>query len=90
MSRKQIDAPLQPNEAFGHVVRAVRQEAGWSQEDLGVRAGLEQAYISGIERGTRNPTIQTIWVIAEGLQVRPDELIRRATVRIQKSRRADS
>lgn len=71
MSRKQIDAPLQPQEAFGKAVRLRRHELELSQEELGTRCDLDRTYISGIERGERNPTIQTIWVFAEGLEIAP-------------------
>ena len=83
MSRKQIDAPLQPNEAFGEVVRSLRKEIGISQEKLGWRCGLDRTYISGIERGKRNPTIQSIWLIAEGLDRPPSVLIAKANERIE-------
>jgi transcriptional regulator with XRE-family HTH domain len=83
MSRKQIDAPLQPNEAFGKVVRSLRKEIGISQEKLGWRCGLDRTYISGIERGKRNPTIQSVWLIAEGLDTPPSVLIAKANERIE-------
>lgn len=83
MSRKQIDAPLQPNEALGQVVRSVRKEKGLSQEELGFRCDLDRTYISGIERGTRNPTIQSIWFIAEGLDEPPSVLIAKTEKRIE-------
>jgi transcriptional regulator with XRE-family HTH domain len=83
MSRKQIDAPLQPNEAFGEVVRSLRKEKGLSQEELGFRCDLDRTYISGIECGKRNPTIQSIWFIANGLDEPPSVLIARTEKRIQ-------
>jgi transcriptional regulator with XRE-family HTH domain len=55
--------------AFGAVVRRRRRALGLSQQKLGERCGLTQEYISGIERGTRNPTLQSIWTIAYGLNV---------------------
>lgn len=87
MSRKQIDAPLQPQEAFGKAVRLRRHELELSQEELGARCGLDRTYISGIERGERNPTIQTIWVFADGLDTTPSVLIERAEQRIEKARK---
>lgn len=86
MSRKQIHAPLQPNEAFGQVVRSLRKEIGISQEQLGWRCDLDRTYISGIERGERNPTIQSIWLIAEGLDEPPSLLIARTEERIDAAR----
>jgi transcriptional regulator with XRE-family HTH domain len=88
MSRKQIDAPLQPNEAFGQVVRAARREMGLSQEELGARCGLDRTYVSGIERGKRNPTIQTVWRFAEGLSEPASALIKKTQARIDRAGRS--
>lgn len=40
-----------------------------SQEAFADRCGLDRTYISGIERGVRNPTLEVICVIANGLHV---------------------
>ncbi|HEY9793608.1 MAG TPA: helix-turn-helix transcriptional regulator, partial [Candidatus Obscuribacterales bacterium] len=45
---------------LGLVIRQRRQELAFSQEDLAVRCRLHRTYISGIERGVRNPTITCI------------------------------
>ncbi len=42
---------------FGSNVRRRRKAVGLSQEALAEKAELDRTYISGIERGTRNPTI---------------------------------
>lgn len=74
--RKQLDLPLQPNEAFGRVVRHWRkEEAGLTQEQLAASVGLRQSYVSDIERGKRNPTLQVVWVLAQGLGCSPSELL---------------
>jgi len=44
---------------FGELVRRLRRERGYSQEDFSFRVGLHQTYVSSIERGERNVTIQT-------------------------------
>lgn len=48
------------------------------QEVFAKRARLHQTYVSGIERGRRNPTLQVIRRIADALEVRPSELMRTA------------
>ncbi len=48
---------------------------GWSQEALAEAAGLDQTYISGIERLLRNPTVTVIERIAVALQCRVGELL---------------
>jgi transcriptional regulator with XRE-family HTH domain len=42
---------------FGELVRRLRQERGYSQEEFSFRVGLHQTYISSVERGERNVTI---------------------------------
>jgi transcriptional regulator with XRE-family HTH domain len=38
-----------------------------SQEQLAAKAGLDRTYVSGVERGTRNPSLQTAERIARAL-----------------------
>lgn len=64
--------------AFGAAVRRVREEKGWSQEDLGFEAELDRTYVSGIERGVRNPTLAIVWRLARALKVAPSRLMRAA------------
>lgn len=52
---------------FGQRVRQLRTELGLSQEAFADKCGLDRTYISGIERGVRNPTLEVIAVIADGL-----------------------
>ena len=59
-------------------MRERRQELGLSQEELGYRSGLDRTYVSGIERGVRNPTLRVIWRLADGLDVKASDLLRSA------------
>lgn len=54
---------------FGQRVKQLRLEAGMSQEAFADRCGLDRTYISGIERGIRNPTLEVIGRIAVGLGI---------------------
>jgi transcriptional regulator with XRE-family HTH domain len=56
-------------------VRHIRQERGWSQEDLAFEAGLDRTYISGVERGVRNPTVLVLSELAQALKVPPARLL---------------
>lgn len=60
---------------LGQNVRRVRAEAGLSQEALALELGIDRTYISGIERGVRNPSIKIIVALAERLNSSPAELL---------------
>lgn len=59
----------------GRNVRRLRSEADLTQEALAERSGLSQQYISDLECGRRNPTIVSLWELAQALGVTPDRLI---------------
>lgn len=63
---------------FGLAVRAARREQGWAQERLSEEAGLDRTYVSGLERGQRNPTLTTQQRIAVALGRPLYELIKAA------------
>ena len=52
---------------FGRLVRRLRTERGYSQEEFSFRVGLHQTYVSSVERGERNVTIGTADKIARAL-----------------------
>ena len=60
---------------FGEAVRRERARREMSQEGLALECGLDRTYISGIERGTRNPSLTNIIKIAMALQTTPAELL---------------
>jgi len=53
----------------GQNVRKFREERGISQEELAFECGLHRTYISGVERGVRNPTVVVLEKIAKALKV---------------------
>lgn len=59
---------------IGQNVRKFRQERGWSQEDLAFESGLHRTYISGIERGVRNPSATILERLAITLEIKPSSL----------------
>jgi transcriptional regulator with XRE-family HTH domain len=60
---------------FGRNVRRIREAKGWTQEDLAEASTLHRTYISGIERGARNPTLTVILLLASALKVPASELL---------------
>lgn len=55
--------------ALGQLVKQQRTALGISQEELGFRANLDRTYISGVERGVRNPSITALVSLASGLGI---------------------
>ena len=60
---------------FGRAVRKRRRELDLSQEDLAERAGLHRNYISDIERGDRNPSLENIQKLAKALDTKVSALL---------------
>jgi len=61
--------------AFGLSVRKRREATGLTQERAGEKADLDPTYISGIERGVRNPSLLSICRLAKALGVSASELL---------------
>lgn len=61
--------------AFGETVRRLRLQRGLSQDEFAAVADLHRTYVGGIERGERNPTLTSIYRIAQALGVTPSELL---------------
>ena len=61
---------------FGRNVRHFREAKGWSQDKLSEVSGLHRTYISGIERGVRNPTIKIVYEVAVALEIKVSQLFK--------------
>ena len=64
-------------EQFSLVLRQLRQERGWSQEQLAERACLNRSYVGEVERGCASPSLVTVFKLASALEVRLSTLIAR-------------
>lgn len=71
--------PLDVNARFGNAVKRFRTAAEISQEDLADRSGLHRTYVSLLERGKRNPSLQVIIALANSLGISPAALVESAT-----------
>ena len=59
---------------LGLNLQRLRRAKGWSQEELADRAGVHRTYVSGVERGQRNPTITIVEKLAAALETSIGEL----------------
>jgi transcriptional regulator with XRE-family HTH domain len=71
---------------FGNNLRKFREHMGISQEELSFRSNLDRSYISLLERGRRKPTINTVFALADQLNVTPSEMIRQVELEWTKKR----
>lgn len=60
--------------AFGKAIRHLRSEAGLTQEALAHEVGISSNYLSDVERGRRNITVNLLFNLAAGLAVAPGDL----------------
>ncbi len=60
----------------GQVIGRLRNEKGLSQEALSALAGISRSHLTLIENGYKTLRLDTLWHIAEALDVRPSTLIR--------------
>ena len=56
-------------------LRKYRKAAGLSQEGLALECGLHRTYVSGVERGVRNPTVTVLEKIAVALGISASKLL---------------
>jgi transcriptional regulator with XRE-family HTH domain len=72
---------------LGVVIRELRKEAGLSQIVFGEKCGFYQTYLSRIENGTANPTINAVEVIARALGISIFDLLSLVKSEMERSRR---
>ena len=58
-------------------LQALRRAKGLSQEELAHRSGIHQTYLSGVERGKRNPSVMVMSRIAAALDADVEDLVRK-------------
>ncbi|WP_380056127.1 helix-turn-helix domain-containing protein [Falsihalocynthiibacter sp. SS001] len=62
---------------IGWNLRRLRKSCGMTQEDFAAESGFDRGYISGVERGVRNPSARVLERIASALGVDAAELLDR-------------
>jgi transcriptional regulator with XRE-family HTH domain len=63
------------------IVRTLRKERGWSQEEFASKCNLHRTYVGAIERAEENITLRTLDKLAKALKVHPTALLRDKTDR---------
>lgn len=61
--------------AFGTVLRRLRKERGWSQEELAHRSGIAMRFVSLLETNKRQPTISTLYSLSNALEITLTEFV---------------
>ena len=67
---------MDTRQLIGKRIKSLRQTKRMSQETLAERVGISHKYLSSIERGKENPTLETFIRIADALNVETSELFR--------------
>jgi transcriptional regulator with XRE-family HTH domain len=60
---------------FGITLRKHREERKMTQEELALKSHISVYYISKLERGKANPSIELLYKLAKALNLRPSQLI---------------
>lgn len=75
------------NTAVGRTIRNLRRQKGVTQEVLSGFAVIGRTHLTMIEKGTKQPNLETLWRIAIALDMKPSELIACIEVEMQKGKR---
>ena len=67
---------LYTNRAFGLVISRLRIQKGLTQERMSGLAGIARSHLAALENGTKTVRLDTLWRIADALEIKPSELIR--------------
>jgi transcriptional regulator with XRE-family HTH domain len=76
---------LEPEVAFGQVLRGLRKRQSLSQEQLAHEAGLERNYISLLELGRNSASIKTLFKLSEALSISVAEIMAKVEARLDEA-----
>lgn len=71
----------------GEVIKSYREEKNLSQEVLSGLADIARSHLSMIERGTRKPTLETLFKLCDALEVRPSQVVEEISYRQEEGQR---
>lgn len=75
LQRKRGEIVQFDNDAIGRTICSLRKKKGVSQDVLSGFAGIARTHLTMIENGTKQANFETIWKIANALDMRPSELV---------------
>lgn len=78
-STKKQTEPSATAPEVGHVLQSLRQSRNFSLDELARSSGVSKSVLSQIERDRTNPTLGTLWRLAQALGVEIEDLLRRRT-----------
>jgi transcriptional regulator with XRE-family HTH domain len=85
-SRRETDTI---EKVLGAIITELRIGKGVSQAALADRLGYSSSYISKLERGQMNPTLRTLFDLADSLGTEPDELVKTMKRRFSRRNRSE-
>ena len=83
--RKWGEAVQFDNRAVGRTIRRLRYKKGISQDVLSGFAGIARTHLTMIENGGKQANFETLWKIANALDMRPSELVALIEAEIEKN-----
>lgn len=76
MNSPEDEAEVQfDNRAIGRTIRSLRRKKGISQDVLSGLAGIARTHLTMIENGDKQANFETLWKLANALDMRPSELV---------------
>ncbi|WP_410514561.1 helix-turn-helix transcriptional regulator [Paenibacillus sp. BR2-3] len=76
---------MKSEEVFGQVLRTIRRKQKMSQENLAFQSNLDRTYISMLERGIHQPTLNSLLSLASALNMKASELVGLVEIEIGKN-----
>jgi len=70
------------NDAFGQVLRAHREKAGLTQKELAAKMGASLSAVKKLEHGDRIPSLRTVLILCQGLDMEPRDFVADITHRL--------
>ena len=61
--------------SVGRIIKEKRENSGLSQNQLAKKAGISQAALSALEAETKNPSVETVFLLADALDCTVSELL---------------